>query len=101
MLKPSKSGLFLDGCDPLTPGVRLRFDDTDGLPIVEEDGVGGGGIGKVFAHCDARSGVEIYSNPALHTPDRNLEAIIDAVECHLFGSLVHYVRHAMVRHARP
>ena len=94
--------LLLDGRDPFAPGIRLGFDDADGLPVAEEDVVGGAGVGRVLAHCDARSGAEVDGIPVVHVPARRPEAIVYAVARNLLGSLVDIVWHAVtVRHARP
>lgn len=70
--------------------------------MAEKDVIGGAGIGRVFAHCDAQSGAEADGIPVLNVPARRPEAIVDTVARDLLGSLVHVVWHAVtVRQARP
>lgn len=87
--------LLLNDGYPFTLGVRFGFDDADGLPVAEEDVVGGASIGRVFAHCDARSRAEVDGIPVRYVPPRRPEAIINAVAGNLLGSLVRIVGHAV------
>ena len=61
-------GLLLRRRDLLTPGVGLRLDDADSLPLRKEHVIRRSDVGLVLAHRNARGGVEIDSLVILNNP---------------------------------